>query len=70
MQVRVTLQNKGFIFEEYVATDDTFRAQKIALARNPGAEVMRSDLLLWLIKRIFYDVVCYRMDNRYTMVIL
>ena len=46
MQVRVTLQNRGFIFEEYVATDDTFRAQEVALARNPGAEVMRSDLLL------------------------
>jgi len=46
MRVRVTLQNRGFIFEEYVVTDDTFRAQEIALARNPGAQVMRSDLLL------------------------
>jgi len=46
MQVKVTLQNKGFIFEEYVATDDTFRAEEVALARNPGAEIMRSDLLL------------------------
>ena len=37
-------KNKGFIFEEYVATDDTFRAQEVALARNPGAEIISSNL--------------------------
>ena len=46
MQVKVKLQLNGHIFTESVDTDDVFVAEDIALARNPGAEVMRSDLLL------------------------
>ena len=47
MQVKVKLQLNGHIFTESVATDDPFVAEDIALARNPGAEVISSNVSLW-----------------------
>tara|TARA_B100000427_G_scaffold30287_1_gene22130 strand:+ start:152 stop:334 length:183 start_codon:yes stop_codon:yes gene_type:complete len=44
MQVKVKLHINGHIFTESVATDDVFVAEDIALARNPGAEIISSNL--------------------------
>jgi len=47
MHVKVKLSLNGYTFTESVATDDPFVAEDIALARNPGAEVLSSDVSLW-----------------------
>ena len=42
----VTLNNTGGMFTEKVYTDNPFNAEEIAIARNPGASVIRTQMCL------------------------
>jgi|TARA_Y100000022_G_scaffold156055_1_gene138302 hypothetical protein len=44
MRCIVKLQKNGYIIKETVHTDDPYYAESVALARNPGAEVLSSDV--------------------------